>query len=201
MPRTVLTYDEQPHSLSWVLDEPMRRTSHALVADGRVWLVDPVDVREAMGRVAQLGEPAGVLQLLDRHNRDNAAIAHRLGVPYLRLPRSVPGSPFEVVQVIGVPRWREIALWWEAERTLVVAEVVGTGPFFTDGSPPAGIHLVLRLRPPGVLRRFEPEHLLVGHGAGVHGTPAATEALRTAYARTLRDLPGTLKRLPSMARG
>ena len=200
MPRTVLTYDEQPHSLSWVLDEPMRRTSHALVADGRVWLVDPVDVDEAMGRVAQLGEPAGVLQLLDRHNRDNAAIAQRLGVPYLRLPHSVPGSPFEVVQVIGVPKWREIALWWAAERTLVVAEVVGTGPFFTGGDPPAGIHLLLRLRPPGVLRRFEPEHLLVGHGAGVHGD-AAAPALEEAIARSRRDLPLALLKMPTALRG
>jgi hypothetical protein len=28
--------------LSWVLDEALERTSHALVDGGRVWLVDPV---------------------------------------------------------------------------------------------------------------------------------------------------------------
>jgi hypothetical protein len=195
----ILTYDEHPFGLSWVLDEPMQRSSHALVADGRVWLVDPVDVPEALDRVRGLGEPAGVVQLLDRHNRASEELARRLGVPHLRLPDAVPESPFEVVTVVDVPKWRERALWWPAERVLVVAEAVGTGPMFRTDAAAAGIHLFLRLRPPGVLKDLEPEHLLMGHGAGVHG-PAAGAALREAYARSLRDLPRVVARLPSVMR-
>ena len=199
MPR-ILAFDELPFGLSWTLDEPMQRTSHALVADGRVWLVDPVDVPEAMDRVATLGEPAGVLQLLDRHERDCAAVAERLGVPHLRLPGAIAGTPFEVVQVVGVPKWREIALWWPEQRALVVAEAVGSGPFFRGSDAPVGVHLFLRVRPPRALKRFDPEHLLFGHGVGVHG-PEAAQALRTAYARSQRDLPGVLARIPRALRG
>jgi hypothetical protein len=50
-----------------------------------------------------------------------------------------------------------------------------------------------------VLKGYEPEHLLVGHGDGIHG-PDAAAALRTAYARSLRDLPGTIARLPKLFR-
>ena len=97
----------------------------AATGDG-VWFVDPVDVPEAMERAAALGAPAGVIQLLDRHNRDCAAIAARLGVPHLKVPDAVPGSPFEVVRVLDVPGWHEAALWWPEHRVLVVAELIGT---------------------------------------------------------------------------
>jgi hypothetical protein len=184
---------------SWAPDEQLRRTSHALATPTGVWLVDPVDVPGALERAAALGEPAGVLQLLDRHRRDCAAIAARLGVPHLRLPAAVPGSPFEVVPVLALPGWHEIALWWPERAVLVIAEAIGTTPFFTLRRAPAGVHPLLRLRPPGSLRGHEPEHLLVGHGRGLHG-PAATEALAGAYARARRDLPGLAGMLWAMAR-
>ena len=41
MPRTVRVYDEYAFGFSWVLEEGMQRSSHALVLDGRVWLIDP----------------------------------------------------------------------------------------------------------------------------------------------------------------
>ena len=88
-------------------------------------------------------------------------------------------------------RWQEIALWWPDQRALVVAEAIGTNPFFTGGRGAAGVHLFLRLTPPKVLARFEPEHLLVGHGEGVHGPDAAT-ALHEAIRLSRRDLPRTL---------
>ena len=191
--------DETALGFSWVAEEAMTRTSHALVADGRVWLVDPVNWPEAIERARSFGEPAGVVQLLDRHNRDCAAVAERLGVPHLVAPATVPDSPFEVVEVKRGKRWQEVALWWPEPRALVVAEAIGTNRFFTGGRRAAGVHLFLRLTPPKILARFEPEHLLVGHGEGLYG-PDAARALDEALRRSRRDLPRLLARLSFMLR-
>ena len=168
---------------SWIVDEPMTRTSHALAAAGKVWLVDPVDWPEAIDRARSLGEPAGVLQLLDRHNRDAVAIAERLGVSHLTVPASLPGTPFEVIEIRRWSRWQEVALWWPERRTLVVAEAVGSNAFFCVGDDRVGVHGLLKLIPPRQLNAFAPEHLLLGHGEGVHG-PEATAALRQALSRS-----------------
>ena len=97
--------------------------------------------------------------------------------------------------VLSVPGWREIALWWPERRVLVVAELIGTTAIPPrSASSPAGVHPMLRLHPPGALRGSEPEHLLVGHGRGVHG-PAAAAALSGAYSRTRSDLPRLVVRL------
>lgn len=190
----VLTIDEHDLGLSWVVDETMQRAAHALLVDGAVWLVDPVDVPEAIDRAAALGPVRGVVQLLDRHGRDGVALAERFGVPHLLLPDEIPESPVQVVPVQGHARWREVALWLPASRTLVVAESVGTAPYFTVGTGAVGVHPMLRLTPPDALRFFAPHHLLVGHGAPVHGD-AASDGLPRALDRSRRDLwrlPGTV---------
>jgi hypothetical protein len=177
-----LEYDEQPFALSWI-DPKLMRTSHALATEQGVWLVDPVDDAEALERVAALGATAGVLQLLDRHKRDCAALAARLGVPHHDVPEDVPGSPFEVIRVLRRPGWKESALWWPEQRALVVAEALGTTEHFTLGHGPVGVHPLLRLTPPWALRGYVPDHLLVGHGKGVHGSHTAAgveHALETA---------------------
>ena len=189
--------DRSPVGLTWVIDEPMARASHALVSDSRVWIIDPVDEVDAMEAVAGLGEPAAVIQLLDRHNRDSAEVAERLGVPLIRLPESLPGTPFEVIDVIDRGIWKEKALWWQDERVLVVAEAVGTNRFYRPGSAGAGIHLGLRLAPPRqALGSYLPNHLLVGHGPPIHG-PRATEALQQAMDRSRRDFPAALAGAPA----
>jgi hypothetical protein len=193
-----LSVEEHELGLTWVVAEPMERAFHALVDDRRVWLVDPVDGPEMEDAVA-LGEPAGVLQLLDRHDRDCAAIAARLGVPRLKVPDSVPGSPFEALAAVRIPRWQETALWWPAKKALVVAEVLAANQMHTGGEQRVGIHLFLRPWPPGSLRGYRPEHLLLGHGRPVHG-PEAAAAVETAYARSRRDLPRVLWRLPGAVR-
>jgi hypothetical protein len=191
--------DRGERGFSWIVDEPMTRTSHALAADGRVWLVDPVRFAPAIERARGLGEPAAVLQLLDRHNRDCASLAAELRVPHLVVPAALPDTPFDCVSVRASRRWREVALWWPSEQTLVVAEALGTNRFFTSGRDAAGVHLFLRLAPPReALGRFEPEHVLFGHGTGLHG-PGATEGLRTALARARSGLPGLLARAPALA--
>ncbi len=195
----VRSYDESPFGFTWVLDEPFARASHAIADSGRVWLVDPTDVGEAIERALSLGEPAGVLQLLDRHNRDCAAIASRLGVAHLRVPDAVSDSPFEAIAAVRIPGWKETALWWPAEDALVVAEVVGTNSLYTGGGGGVGMHIMLRPLPPGALRGMRPRHLLVGHGSPVHGDEA-TAGLEQAYARARRDLPRALLNLPRAAR-
>lgn len=190
--------EEHQLGLTWVVEEPMQRACHALVDDGRVWLVDPLD-DPALPDFASLGEPAGVLQLLDRHNRDCAEIAARLGVPHRTVPDSVPDSPFEAIPVVRLPGWKETALWWPARRALVVAEVLAANPMHTGGRQRVGIHLFLRPWPPRSLRGYEPAHLLLGHGRGVHGPEAAT-ALEAAYAGARRELPRVLWALPSTLR-
>ncbi len=189
---TIRTYDEYSFGLSWVIDEPMRRTSHALVADGRVWLVDPLDAGDALERAAALGEPAAVLQLLDRHTRDCTAVAERLGVLHVKVPDTIPGSPFAAIEALRLPGWQETALWWPEREALVVAEIVGTAVPWTGGMAPVGMHFFCRPLPPQSLRGYEPEHLLVGHGRGVHG-PDAARGLEEAYRRARSDLPVVAK--------
>jgi hypothetical protein len=191
--------DRGAHGFSWIVDEPATRTSHALASDGRVWLVDPVRHEPALERAGTLGRPVAVLQLLDRHNRDCAAVARTLGVTHLVVPDALPDTPFDVIGVRRTKRWREVALWWQAERTLVVAEAIGTNGFYAPPGRDAGVHLLLRLSPPGdTLSAFVPEHLLVGHGEGLHGI-AAGSGLRDALDDARKGLPRIALRIPALA--
>lgn len=192
---SIAFFEESAVGLTWIVDEPAARTSHALIDGGRVWLIDPTDEPVTLERVAALGKPAAVLQLIDRHNRDCAALADRLGVPHLKVPAALPGTPFEVIPLVGARFWQEIALWWAEPRALVVAEAIGTAPGFAPGRMGAGVHIGLRLWPPHRLGAFEPEHLLVGHGPPLHG-PRATAALHEALDRSGRDLLRAVVALP-----
>jgi hypothetical protein len=149
-----------------------------LTAKARVWLVDTVDGSEVDAHVRALGRPAGVLQLVDRHDRDCAVLAQRYGVPHHRTPAEPPdGSPFEVIRVLDVPGWRESALWWRDERVLVCAESLGTTAYFLGPGERIGVHPFLRLYQPKALRAIardlRPRHVLVGHGEGIHSEDAA----------------------------
>jgi hypothetical protein len=191
----------QRHALgvTWVEQNAMARAAHALVADGRVWLIDPYENADALAAATELGTPAGVLQLLDRHNRDGSTIAQRLGVPLMRLPMDGAGTPFTAIPIISNRAWREVALWWADERALVVAEAIGTAPAFALGRR-AGVHPMLRLVPPRKqLSRFQPERLLVGHGEAIES--GADAALREALARSRSDLPQLVRRIPKLLRG
>lgn len=193
------TVERHALGMTWFESGGMRRAAHALRDGDRVWLIDPFEDEVALTAAAELGRPAGVIQLLDRHNRDASAIAQRLEVPRLRLPREIPDGPFEVVSVIWQRWWHEIALWWGAERTLVVAEALGTAPVFRLRRR-VGVHPMLRLRPPrGALTRHRPERLLVGHGAPLQSD--ATTAIDEALDAALSDLPQLALALPSLLRG
>jgi hypothetical protein len=184
--------------VTWHESEGMGRAAHAVTDGQRVWFIDPFENTEALAAAAELGEPAGVIQLLDRHKRDGEAIARRLGVALERVPAQLPGTPFEVVSIVARPWWREVALWWPEQETLIVAEAVGTAPLFALGRP-AGVHPMLRAVPPrAALGRFAPQRLLVGHGPALEsgGGPALSQALSSSRA----DLPRFVLKLPSVIR-
>jgi hypothetical protein len=190
----------QRHALgvTWVEQGAMARAAHGLLDEGRVWLIDPYEDAEALAVVAELGAPAGVLQLLDRHNRDCERLAQRLNVPLLRVPLEAVGTPFQAVAVISNRAWREVALWWPEREALVVAEALGTAPAFALGHR-AGVHPMLRLTPPRKqLSPFQPDRLLVGHGPPIE--TGADAAVREALARSRRDLPRLLVSIPDLLR-
>ena len=189
--------DEQEFGFGWiVVDEMLRRTSHAVAVDGGVWLLDPVDWEPALERMRGLGDVRGVIQLLDRHNRDSDAVAAKLGVPRHVVPyERIAGAPFEFLRIARTRFWREVALWWPERRVLVCGDALGTVGYFVARRERVGVHPFLRPWPPRSLRLVHPEHILCGHGEGVHenATRALHEALRTAR----RRLPAALA---SMAR-
>lgn len=191
--------DEHDDGFGWIAAEPafMRRASHALRAQDGVWLVDPVDGTGVCERIEGLGRPVGVIQLLDRHGRDCASLAERYGVPLHVTPfGGVPGSPFQAIRVLRAPGWKEVALWWPERRVLVVAESLGTAPYFRAPGEPVGVHPFRRLAPPRSLARFDAEHVLFGHGRGLHGSDAAGEvrrAVETARRRAPAWLAGLVR--------
>jgi hypothetical protein len=180
--------DEFKAGFGWIVDEFMERCSHALVDDGRVWVIDPVEGDGVEERIRAAGTPAGVIQLLDRHNRDCAALAARLGVRLHVVPRGSLG-PFAFIGVKDSGSWNEVALWWPERRVLVCADALGTAPYYRSGAERLAVHPLLRLRPPRrQLETFQPDVILCGHGQGV--LEDADTALREALSTSLRRVPG-----------
>jgi hypothetical protein len=184
--------DEQEWGFGWIAPQrpQLQMASHALLVEGRVWVVDPIDGEGVDERVRALGEPAGVIQLLDRHTRDCAAFARRLGVPHHVVPFVDVGA-FEAIPLVKRSQWQEAALWWPERRVLVCADALGTVPhYFALGGERLGVHPLLRLTPPRQLAQVEPDHVLCGHGAGVH--ERAAEAVREALDNSRRRAPKVL---------
>jgi hypothetical protein len=179
--------DEFGSGFGWIVEEFMERGSHALVVDGRVWLIDPVEGDGVEERVRAAGTPAGVLQLLDRHNRDCATLAARLGVRHHVVPQGSLG-PFAFITVKNSKRWKEVALWWPERRVLVCADALGTAAYYCAGDERLAVHPLLRLLPPRrQLAGIQPEVILCGHGEGV--LDDADAALREALSTSRRRLP------------
>jgi hypothetical protein len=162
--------------VEWVEDEFLERASHALVTENGTWLVDPVDNQ----LVGELDNVAGVLQLLDRHNRDCAEIARRSGVPHMTLPHA-PITPFAFIRISR----HEVALWWEEKRALVCADALGTARYFRAGDERLAVHPLLRWRPP--VLDVRPNAILCGHGSGIFDDAEA--ALHEALSTSRRRIP------------
>ena len=194
-----VTYDDFEFGFSWLPDEALNRTSHALDTGDGVWLIDPVDVPEAIDRAAALGRPPACC---------SCSTATSATAPRSRAARRPPPAPARRGSgqpVHGRVRGRHPAL---ARDRALVARAPGARRRGADRQqqvPRARRRVrrhapVLRLAAPGALRGYEPEHLLVGHGRGVHG-PAAAAALADAYARARKDLPRLALRLPADGEG
>jgi len=198
--------DEWSGGTGWLAypEENMQRASHLLADDGEVWLVDPVDCNGLDDLIAEYGEVAGVLLLLDRHTRDADTLANRHDVP-VTVPDWMDGvekkvdAPIERVRTdlgdteFGVHRlvdnalWQEAMLFGEESKTLVVPESVGTAAFFRAGEERLGVHPALRLTPPRKLTRLDPDRIFVGHGEGV--LDGAESALADAIEGSRRRAP------------
>lgn len=194
-----LICDEFGAGFGWLEPGLRSRCSHALAIEGRVWIIDPLEAAGIVDRIRDLGEPAGVVQLLDRHKRACARFAELFGVGLHRVPfDGVPGVPLETLRAFSMPGWREAALWWPERRVLVCADAVGTAEYYRASGERLGVHPLLRLAPPATLAGLEPEHVLVGHGEGIHGpeaTSSLAEALATARRRTPRWLFDLIKEM------
>jgi glyoxylase-like metal-dependent hydrolase (beta-lactamase superfamily II) len=182
--------DEFEHGFGWTEPGFLERTSHALVASDGVWLIDPIAADGLEERIRDTGRPAGVIQLLDRHARDCAALADRLGVPLHVVPfAGIQGAPFSFRRVVRLPGWREVALWWPKGRVFVCADALGTAAYFRAPGERLGVHPFLRLVPPRAMARaLTPSHVLCGHGEGIHGEEAALH-LEKALATSRRRIP------------
>jgi len=213
--------DRHEHGVGWLAfpDEQMQRASHAVVHDGGVWVLDPVDAPGVDDLLAELdGEVVGVVTCLDRHKRDAAAVARRHGVP-VYVPDWMTGVAPELdapverfggeltdgvrairVRDSSLPPWQEVALLFESSGTLYVAEALGNAEYMVTNAERLGVHPMLRLTPPREpLSGLDPEHVVVGHGPGVH--ERASEVVRQAlsdargntlslYGKTVRSLLG-----------
>lgn len=203
--------DRVAGGVGWIAhpEEAMQRASHALAADGGLWVVDPVDAPGLDDLLAEYGTVKGVVVTFGRHTRDAAEIARRHGVPVWlpdrfdgvagKLPDRTPVARFgsEVgesgleARVVADGRfWQEVALYDSDRGVLFVPESVGTAPYFLAGEERLGVHPIRRPFPPHEeLRGFvgNVEMVLVGHGAGV--TSDASRALSDALSSARRGAP------------
>lgn len=201
-------YDAWPGGVTWLANpnEAMQRASHALVVDGDVWLVDPLDAPGIDDTVTDLGDVAGVVILLDRHRRDAATFADRydvsvhvpdplgdaadgLGVPVEPFGGDLADTGYRARPVVTNRFWREAALVGDGGETALVPETLGTTRFYTAPGERVGVTAALRLFPPRrQLGDLDPERLLVGHGPPVleDAGPAVRDALAGARRRAPR---------------
>lgn len=194
-------------------DENGQRASHAVVGDnGGVWVIDPIDVSEVDDLLAELGDVAGVAVLSNYHARDAGVIADRHDVPvYLpewmgrveertdtaveRYTGTLGDSGFRVRKCSPLPGWHEGIAYRESDRTLYVADVLGTAPLYTVDDERIGVYLLARLFPPREMDDYVPERILVGHGTGIFEDAAAaltdaTTKARKRFSKALRTSGG-----------
>lgn len=194
--------DRWDSGIGWLAhpDEDAVRASHAVIGDnGDVWVIDPIDAPGVDDVLAELGtgEVAGVAVLTDLHTRDAGAIANRHGVPvYLpqwmdRAAERIDAPVERYAGTLGKSGFQvsackhETIAYRESDRTLCVADLLGTASFYTVDDERIGVFLPARVFPPREMDDFDPERILVGHGTGIFEDAAAalTDAIMGARKR------------------
>lgn len=135
------------HGLTWMAhpEAQMKRTSHALVVDTDVWLVDPLDGGMLDDELAELGAIAGVVVLGSEHHRHADRLAARHGVA-IHLPawfeesakeydadvieftEELADTGFEAIK-LKEGFWQEAGLYHPDRRTLAVSDTFMTDLF------------------------------------------------------------------------
>jgi hypothetical protein len=182
-------------SFAWLAGagDPMTRSSCAVVVDGGCLVVDPVDMPGLDAALSAIGPVLGVVTLLDRHQRDAAVVAARLGVDRL-LPRALGGAGLhldgvEERTVIDRRGWHESLLWLPDRRLLVCAETLATADaLLARAGDRLGMHPLARIHPPRrAFAGIDPLVIAVGHGPPLRD--GASDALRRTLRTARRSLP------------
>jgi hypothetical protein len=188
-------------SVAWLLGagDPAQRASSAIVVDAGTLVVDPVDGEGLDALLSGLPPVIGVVTLLDRHQRDAAPVAERLGAPRLT-PVALGGSGVAVEgveerSVFERRNWREALLWLPSRRLLLCAETLGTASFdLARSGDLLGMHPFTRLRPPrAAFAGLDPEVIAVGHGPPLDHD--ASKTLHNVLRRARRQLPQSWLRM------
>lgn len=189
-------------------EEEGRRASHAISGEDGVWVVDPVDAPGLDELLEELGEVTGVIVLCSYHTREADILADRHDVP-VHIPRwmdrvanrvdapieqcetTFGDSGFEIYRFEPLSLWQEAVAYREADGTLVVPDLMGSGPGYTVGRERVGLVLSHRLFPPkDRLGGLDPERILFGHGEGIFEN--AGTALDTALSDARKRFPRAL---------
>lgn len=201
------TIDRWEGGVGWLAypDETGQRASHAIVGDsGGVWLIDPLDAPGVDDLYTEWGDVVGVAVLSSYHARDAGVFADRHGVPvYLpqwmgrveeridapvkRYTTALGDSGFQIRTCSLLPGAHEAIAYRSSDRTLYVADVLGTAAGATVGEERIGVYLLARLSPPLAVGEYTPERILVGHGTGVFENAAS--ALADALTGARRRFP------------
>ena len=101
------------------------------------------------------------------------------------LPEAVPGSPFEVVRVAATSRagTRSRSGGRSGPRARRAPRRSARTPYYALGAAGRACTRCCAPSPPGALRGYPPEHLLVGHGRGGPRPAAPPRRSSAAYAR------------------
>lgn len=188
--------------------EEGRRASHAINADDGVWVIDPIDAPGIDELLEEFGDVAGVAVLSSHHARDAGAIANRLDVavhiprwmdrvaervdaPIERYESTFGDSGFEIYRFDPLSLWQEVVAYREDDGTLIIPDLLASGPGYTVNSERIGVVLSHRLFPPReTLGELDPERILFGHGEGVFEDASA--ALDDALAGARKRFPRAL---------
>ncbi len=205
-PMTALIHGRFSGGFGWIAypNEFMRRSSTALVHDGRVWVIDPVYTTGIDAEIEALGTIAGIILTVGHHDRDAIWFAERYDVPLyvpgnlitapkggpaVRVAGQIPHSPLQLLPCggRGAMAWfQECAIWWPEHRLLITGDTIGTAGYFAAANA-VGAHPFFRLSPPVSLLRLPVSRLYPGHGRSVIGD-GVSEAVATAISTARSNL-------------